>query len=295
MLAVDLDRRKAGRQRAARHDVAHVEPLLGGVEVGEVAGTYVDGGDRKAQLAGIEALEVDETLERFLERRRIVIADRGERAARLQRRRWQARREEAGHAEEERLRCRKAIEPAVGVRIGSPHRLRDGGADELPELPQARDALVRRVAGDQRAVDAADGDAGDPARGDAFVGERLEHARLVGTERAAALQHEHVLVAISAVHGVTSVIEDEDAGKRDACQPEITPAIHGLHRTRRVHCAVFSRSPNLAGRRHRVMSARATSVTFVISGIVSMPHFRGRIGIPYKCVRIKRFHRRSGP
>src|SRR5438034_59180 len=65
---------------------------------------------------------------------------------------------------------------------------------EVAEVDQLIDAPLRRVAGDQRPVDGADGDSGDPAGCDPLGAQRLEHARLIRAERPAALKHEHAFV-----------------------------------------------------------------------------------------------------
>src|SRR6266850_233500 len=116
-LAVDFQRRESGRQRAARHDVAHVQALRGRIEISHVAGAHVDRANREAKLARVEAVEVDQPLERVLEQRGVVVADGADAAARLQRRRRKARCEESGHAEQQRLRGREAVEPAVHLAV----------------------------------------------------------------------------------------------------------------------------------------------------------------------------------
>ena len=62
--------------------------------------------------------------------------------------------------------------------------------DPLPELAQPRQPVLPLVAGDQRRVDRADRDAGQPVRLQPRLVHRLVDARLVGAERPAALQHE---------------------------------------------------------------------------------------------------------
>ena len=62
------------------------------------------------------------------------------------------------------------------------------GGDHLPERPQSFDAVLRPVAGDDRAVDAADRYACDPVRLQLRLVQCLVHAGLVGAERTAALQ-----------------------------------------------------------------------------------------------------------
>ena len=68
-----------------------------------------------------------------------------------------------------------------------------GLGDGLPELAQTRDALLGRIAGDQRRVDRADRDSRDPIGMKIVLGERLIDPGLIGTERATALQHQHHL------------------------------------------------------------------------------------------------------
>ncbi len=63
----------------------------------------------------------------------------------------------------------------------------------LPEFFQPRDALFRFVAGDDRGVDGADRNSGDPIGLEIMVAQRLIGAGLVGTKRAAALQDQDVL------------------------------------------------------------------------------------------------------
>ncbi len=69
-----------------------------------------------------------------------------------------------------------------------PARPQRGFADGFPELGEALDTMLRRVAGDDCRVQCADGDAGDPVRMQARLGHRLVDTGLVGAERAAALQ-----------------------------------------------------------------------------------------------------------
>ena len=66
-------------------------------------------------------------------------------------------------------------------------------ADPPPELRQPVQSVGRLVAGDERAVDGADGGADDPFGFDARFAQGLVDARLIGAQRAAALQHQHDL------------------------------------------------------------------------------------------------------
>ncbi len=129
----------------------------------------------------------------FFKRRGVVIALRLRAARRPQRRRRNARREEAGHAEGRDQRGAGFVEQraravARGDRIPR-HRRRH----HLPEFLEAIDALVGLVAGDDRGIDGADRDARDPFRFEPGAAQRLKGAGLIGAERAAALQHQHAL------------------------------------------------------------------------------------------------------
>jgi hypothetical protein len=56
-----------------------------------------------------------------------------------------------------------------------------------PQISRPPDALLGRVAGDQGAVDGTDRDAGHPVGMKIGFGQCLVDARLIGTQRAAAL------------------------------------------------------------------------------------------------------------
>src|SRR5262249_42933385 len=71
VLAIDLGGRKAGRQRTAGDDVRRGDPVRGAVEIDEIAAPYIDRADAQARAAGVDAIEVDEALERGLQRRYI--------------------------------------------------------------------------------------------------------------------------------------------------------------------------------------------------------------------------------
>jgi hypothetical protein len=59
-----------------------------------------------------------------------------------------------------------------------------------PELAQALNPSLWRIAGDDGRVDGPDRYAGDPVRMDAGFAQRLINTGLIGTERTAALQHQ---------------------------------------------------------------------------------------------------------
>ena len=68
------------------------------------------------------------------------------------------------------------------------------GADTISQNSLSRATRFSRlVAGDDRGIDGADRDAGDPVRLEIEVTQRLIGAGLIGAERAAALQNQHAL------------------------------------------------------------------------------------------------------
>ena len=194
-LAVDLHRVEAGRQRAAGHHVLRADAVFRIVEVGEVARPDVDGADRQAHLARVDAIEVDEALQGRAQRRRVVETRRAGPWPRQVGRRH-ARLEKAGHALHEHAARRDLVDPGVqrvDERHAGPlvaHDAVAGRADQFPEFAQAFDPLLARIARDDRAVDGADRNAGHPRGLDARFQQLFVHAGLVRTERAAALQHE---------------------------------------------------------------------------------------------------------
>src|SRR5262249_37609824 len=76
ILAIDLGGWKAGRQRAAGDDMRRGDPMGGGVEIDKIPRPYVDRADAQARATGIDAIKVDEALERGLQRSYIIVADR---------------------------------------------------------------------------------------------------------------------------------------------------------------------------------------------------------------------------
>ena len=69
--------------------------------------------------------------------------------------------------------------------------------DPVPEFAQRRQPPLGRVAGDQRSVDGADRDAGNPVRLQPGFMQRLVDAALIGAQRAAALQNQRDAAAPS--------------------------------------------------------------------------------------------------
>src|SRR5262245_15580353 len=97
-LAVHLDGGTTGRQRAGRHDVLGPDLVGGGVEIHEVAAANIDRAHAEPHLAGVEAIEIDQPLQRAAQRRGVVPAGGLGRARRSKVRRRQSRLEKAGSA-----------------------------------------------------------------------------------------------------------------------------------------------------------------------------------------------------
>src|SRR6185436_2495335 len=88
------------------------------------------------------------------------------------------------------------VEDAAGEIAVEQRLAGDALGDQLPELAQALDPPLRRVAGNDGAIDRADRDAGDPVRQIAPLRQGLVDAGLIGAERAATLEHETDLPAV---------------------------------------------------------------------------------------------------
>src|SRR4030095_13694280 len=73
------------------------------------------------------------------------------------------------------------------------------------ELAQPGQTIFGRVAGDDAGIDRADRGADDPVGLGAGAAQRLVHARLVGAERTAALQHENHLALGGRAHPLRCV------------------------------------------------------------------------------------------
>ena len=154
----------------------------------------LDRADAEPGLQIVDAVEIDQPLQRRAQRRGVVIALRLRAALRPQRRRRNPRREKAGHAEGRDQGGAGLVEqrtPAVAR----------GDADSRAPAPKpcSQNSLSRstrfsrRIAGDDRGIDGADRDAGNPFRLEIVVTQRLIGAGLIGAERAAALQDQHAL------------------------------------------------------------------------------------------------------
>src|SRR6516162_5747405 len=165
--------------------------VRGRVEIDKIATAHVDRADTKTHLAGIDTIEIDQTLQRRAQRRVVVIARFVRTAWWPNGRRRQARHKEIRRAEQEDAHSARLIEQLVlGVVILD--ILKIGYAewrsrDRVPKFTQRVDPLLRRIAGDDRRVDGADGDSGNPIGMQIGLGQGLINARLIGAERATAL------------------------------------------------------------------------------------------------------------
>src|SRR5262249_51339449 len=83
VFTLDLDGRKARRQRAASHHVLGADRPCRVVETDEVAGACVDGANGEVHFTRIDAIEIDELFQRRLETLGLVKARRFEAAGRL--------------------------------------------------------------------------------------------------------------------------------------------------------------------------------------------------------------------
>src|SRR6516162_8538082 len=159
---------------------------LATVEVAHLARTHMRGAERQPRPATLDERKVDEIGQGLLKR---------------------SRRVEAGFVLSERIMCaeksqrigfeesRNTAEQGrpIGRRVGEPWPIRQ--APELlaphpaPEFLQPVEAMLGLVARDQTGVDGADRRADDPIRLRPRLMEGLIDARLVGAERAAALEN----------------------------------------------------------------------------------------------------------
>ena len=75
-LAIDADGRERRRQRAGRHDMAGARAACPAVEVAHLAGAHIGGADCQAGRASVDPVEIDQLVQRRLERRRRIIRRR---------------------------------------------------------------------------------------------------------------------------------------------------------------------------------------------------------------------------
>src|SRR5476649_1399836 len=205
-LAVDAHGRKRRRQRARRHHVRWRQRLLVTVEIAHRAAARVDGADGQARVAGVEVVEIDQRFERRAQRRglikgRALGADLGVQIPP----RGRIRREERRYALPHDHRV------GVGARqAGQAERIL---LHAVPELAQPLQPQLRRIAGDDGAVDGADRCADHPIRLQPRLVHGLVDAELISPQRAAALQHQHDLAGDGGLV-VEGLIQMTSAGLR---------------------------------------------------------------------------------
>ena len=146
---------------------------------------------RQPHRARVDAVKVHQPLKCGLERRGVVVTDGLQRTARLKRRRRKTRLKKAGNPKQQGLRGAAFIQGFTCAPWRCDQRSRSTRRHQVPELPQTRHPGRRRVAGDQGRVDGTDGNSRHPGGRAVALGEGLEHPGLVGTQRAAALEHQN--------------------------------------------------------------------------------------------------------
>src|SRR5262249_43476058 len=141
--------------------------------------------------------EIDHTLQRRSQRRVVVIARFIWTSRWPDGRRRQARHKEIRRPKQENAYGTRLIDKLMLVvaeldlpEIGNAKRR---SRDRAPKLAQRVDATLRRIAGNDRGIDGADRDSGNPIRMQISLGQRLVNTRLIGAERAAALKQQRDL------------------------------------------------------------------------------------------------------
>ena len=165
-----------------------VERHVAAVEIAHLARAHLGGADGETRRAIGDQREIDEFVERRLQRRgRIVAGGVG-------------RERHVPAQEGERIGLEEAGDPGgervpVGQARADPRQPGDGlerrrMLDAPPELAQLGEPVLRLVAGDDGGVDRADRRSDQPVGLDAGLVQRLVDAGLVGAERPAALEDE---------------------------------------------------------------------------------------------------------
>src|SRR5262249_5338221 len=143
----DLGRRETRRQRARGGNMFESDLVRGVVEIGEIAAAHLDRAHTKAHIAGIDTVEIDQTLECRTQRRVVVIARSLRTARRPNGRRWQARHEEIRRAEQQDIQGVRLIDKLVLV-VAELYLPEIGYADwrsrgRVPKLAQRVDPSLR--------------------------------------------------------------------------------------------------------------------------------------------------------
>ncbi len=194
---VDHHHGETRRQRGRGHDVLGRDDmaLILGVEIDEIAGAHLGGAETQTDLAAIDAVEIDVVEQGLAQRRGVVEADRLGRARLVEPGRQEPRPEHALDAVGGRPPAAQRAVIQFGHRTAQRHLLaRKADGQGGPEGFQLLDAVLGRIAGDDRGIDGADGNPGDPVRPDIVFMQDFEGAGLIGAERPAALEHQDGLV-----------------------------------------------------------------------------------------------------
>src|ERR1700733_638000 len=194
MLAFDLNCREPGWQCSARHDVFRTDRVRRGVEIDEITAPHIDRADAKSHLLGVNAVEIDQVLERLPEAAGIVKARSRYSAGRMQPRSWKSCREESACATGQSGIGAHLVQPlAHSIALHQKQPLTPITIwlrDTLPKRSQLSDACFRGVAGNQRPIDGADRDARDPIGMNICCVQCLIDSGLIGAERTAPLEDE---------------------------------------------------------------------------------------------------------
>jgi hypothetical protein len=153
--ALDLDGRKAGRKRSACHHVLGSDRMRFIVEIDEIASAHVHCADAQAHLARIDAVEIDQPLERALQEFGFVKARGFRGAVRVKPGSRLPKGKKARGTRCDCAACAKLVEERArevafwseGMGSGSPVKQRIGG-DLLPKGAQLPDPLARFVSCD---------------------------------------------------------------------------------------------------------------------------------------------------
>ena len=190
IIGADLHHGKARRQRARRHHMLWQDGVGLVVEKDEIARHHIHRPYRKAHRLAVEQVKINHFGQGLAQRRCIVIAGRILGACR------QHPGIELVRLKETRLTLEQGGHSAEGVaplfeNIAFGRRQPQGAVgDAAPKFAQGFQPLLQRIAGDDRRIDAADGDAGNPVRIQPRFVQGLIDPRLIGAQRAAALQHQ---------------------------------------------------------------------------------------------------------
>ncbi len=162
-LAVDLDGRQSRRQRARCHDVAGIKPFAGCAKIAEIASFNVHGANSQPHCATVEQVPVDQFIQRVPQLRRVVQRCLARPPRRHPR---EARLEKSRCAGQGRCCCRPLMAQCIGPRADQVTAARNGVAAKprqrratghpLPEAGQTLAAALRRIAGNDRAIDGTD-------------------------------------------------------------------------------------------------------------------------------------------